>query len=368
MLIPALLFLVTSLHAIPPAECATLYSPNSEFSGSKAFEHIEKLTATGKRFAGSQNEKETARYIYETMLECGITATIQEFNVDTGDNKFRSCNVIGVKKGSSRQTICLTAHYDSVGGVGAVDNASGVGVLLELARVLAAFGCRESLIFVAFGAEETGLHGSRYYISTLEECVKDDIVAAVNIDTVGFGQRFEPGYVAEGAKLKQTPFWLLRKVYGISKDMDLDTEMYISAVNGHHLGRKLYGYCNGQHRSDHIAFLEKGIPAVSISFGPALYSDQGGFLHSESDTPDKVSKQNLKLAGEIAVSLIEKITNITPVPLQGAGNLGERYFIAEHEGELYGMKYVIGVALAVSSGAAALIIVLLLIKALKRAG
>ena len=86
----------------------------------------------------------------------------------------------GRKTGWSRQSVVVGAHYDHLGRGwpdvragnegqihnGADDNASGVAVLLELARILGAeLKPERSVVFVAFSGEEWGLKGSRHYVA-----------------------------------------------------------------------------------------------------------------------------------------------------------------------------------------------------------
>ena len=81
-------------------------------------------------------------------------------------------NVIGEKRGADRpeEIVVVCGHYDSCMGItGAADNAGGTAIMLELARVLGAEKSRRTLRFVAFAAEETGLHGSTYYADSLAE-------------------------------------------------------------------------------------------------------------------------------------------------------------------------------------------------------
>jgi hypothetical protein len=81
----------------------------------------------------------------------------------------------------------VSAHYDHLGQghPGADDNASGVAVMLELAKAIAS-GEKppRTLVFVAFSAEESGLLGSKYYV---EHPVfpLDKLIGVVNLDTVG---------------------------------------------------------------------------------------------------------------------------------------------------------------------------------------
>ena len=68
----------------------------------------------------------------------------------------------------------LSAHMDSVvGAPGANDNASGVGLMLELARVFKGYNTDKDLKFIAFGSEERGLLGARYYVDQLTQAERD---------------------------------------------------------------------------------------------------------------------------------------------------------------------------------------------------
>ena len=94
-------------------------------------------------------------------------------------------NVVGTKTGAiwpDRQYI-VGAHYDSVGNPGADDDASGVGGLLELARVYSQYDIGCTLKLIAFDAEETGLWGSRAYAGAHAD---DDIRAMIQLDMLAW--------------------------------------------------------------------------------------------------------------------------------------------------------------------------------------
>ena len=136
----------------------------------------------------------------KTALSAGSSsAAVQE-------QALPSQNVLGVIPGQgslSGQWVILGAHYDHVGFTqvtpdsiviynGADDNASGTSLLLELARYLGHYFTqgvarsldRRSLMFQAFGAEEVGLRGSRYFVDNPTVSI-DSIAAMVNLDMIG---------------------------------------------------------------------------------------------------------------------------------------------------------------------------------------
>jgi len=86
------------------------------------------------------------------------------------ERKSHSINVIGEHVGTDypEEIVVVCAHYDSHWrSPGATDNGGGTAVMIELARVLASRPTRRTIRFIAFGAEETGLHGSTFYANEL---------------------------------------------------------------------------------------------------------------------------------------------------------------------------------------------------------
>jgi len=93
------------------------------------------------------------------------------------EKKSYSVNVIGEMPGTdlADEIVVVCAHYDSHWRIsGAADNAAGTGVMMELARVLAARPSRRTVRFIAFAAEETGLNGSTFYADALARKARRD--------------------------------------------------------------------------------------------------------------------------------------------------------------------------------------------------
>jgi len=112
-----------------------------------------------------------------------------------------TANVLGLLPGSDpvlgREVVILGAHYDHVGDdpdrryAGASDDASGVGVLLEMARLWQETGYRpqRSVLFAAWGAQEPGEMGSSYYVDH-PVLPLDKTVAMLQLDAVGGGSGY----------------------------------------------------------------------------------------------------------------------------------------------------------------------------------
>lgn len=115
----------------------------------------------------------------------------------------RSQNVVGFQQGLSDSVVVLCAHYDHLGRLGeaifygANDNASGIAFLLTLAEQMKNQTPKYSLLWIAFGAEETGLNGSIYYALKSPCLPLDKIKCVLNFDLMGNGQE---GVMAVGGQ------------------------------------------------------------------------------------------------------------------------------------------------------------------------
>ena len=171
-----------------------------QVTGDLAYEHVLYLSEEiGARVAGSAEEAATADYIIAQFDSMGYDVEVQPFEYERRGTTYSSQNIIATKTGKIEQTVIIGAHYDSVserscddGSIltGAGDNASGIGVMLEAAEVLANYKTHGNIKFVAFGAEEVGLKGSIYYAEQMTTEEANNTVAMINLDSVGVGDHF----------------------------------------------------------------------------------------------------------------------------------------------------------------------------------
>ena len=156
------------------------------------------LTVSGKigsRPAGGKGERRAHDFVAKRFRAAGLDVTIAPFNVP---GRSRSRNVIGVLEAKSDCLQILMAHTDSVPpGLGANDNASGVGVLIGLAPKLVRLGPACDVWLVATGAEERVVIGTSYHVgaAALVKTVKnqgraEELRFALSVDMVGRGKRF----------------------------------------------------------------------------------------------------------------------------------------------------------------------------------
>ncbi|MFQ3213049.1 MAG: aminopeptidase YwaD [Marivirga sp.] len=162
-------------------------------------------------------------------------------------NKFQGINIIGKVEGKrSDSSIFFSAHYDHLGTLGqhifpgANDNASGVAMLLDLAKYYAKNQPIFDTYFLFTCAEELGLLGSYYYIQDPVSSLKH-IKLLINLDMVGTG---DEGITIVNAE-KQKKFF---------DQMEDENNHYLAAIKAR--GEA----CN----SDHCLFDRAGVPAVFI--------------------------------------------------------------------------------------------------------
>ncbi|RYD54989.1 MAG: M28 family peptidase [Sphingobacteriales bacterium] len=176
--------------------------------------------------------------------------------------KFKAANVCAMVKGTRQPDsfIFITAHYDHLGGMGsdtyfpgANDNASGIALLLNLARYYAVNPQPYSIGFICFAGEEIGLKGSEYYTKNPLVPLKR-IRFLLNTDLAGTGH---DGITVVNAKEYPNEFRLMNEIN--------DAEHLLPVIKSR--GKAA--------NSDHYYFSEKGVPAFFFYTmgGIAAYHD-----------------------------------------------------------------------------------------------
>jgi aminopeptidase YwaD len=192
----------------------------------------------------------------------------------------RDRNVVAELPGASEEVVVVGAHYDSVWrGNGAIDNATGVEGLLRVAGRLAGREHPRTLRFVAFGAEEIGLVGSRRHVAGIKERGEiEQVVGMVNLDCIGYGEKLEL-LCAPDALLERTQAEVAR--LGLDSRYEIVTELAAEAG------------------TDHLPFTRAGVPALSILHFP--YDE----YHLPEESPELVDERLLADAVDLAVAMVE---------------------------------------------------------------
>lgn len=189
----------------PPLKIDPVWAPTG--LGGRAFQHVAELVSFGERHTGSKGSLRGLKYLEEQLVAIGLKPVRDEWEDKIEKIKFINMSV--TLKGRSPHKIVIGCHHDTKNChtdshdfyfVGANDSASGVAMLIELARVLSAKKDRLATYeFVWFDGEESltwkwtlnrALFGSRHYVRRYEQSRIDnpeapEILAFVLIDMVG---------------------------------------------------------------------------------------------------------------------------------------------------------------------------------------
>ena len=144
--------------------------------------------SVGARPADSWGEIHAREFITGAFQQYGYFPLLQEFIATSGGGRIHSGNIIAVKEGDSAKRLVVGAHYDSAAvGEGYTDNATGIGLLLEVAARIKKVSTPYTVVFVAFGAGEDGQLGSQYYLDTLSKVDRRATIGMIDLDAPAGG-------------------------------------------------------------------------------------------------------------------------------------------------------------------------------------
>lgn len=302
---------VTPVHTLTVKPRRALAALPPVFSESRMLSDITHLASEAYkgRELGTPELDTAATYIARNFQQIGLlpggdgNSYFQTWRQDAGAPKGNIAlrNVIGILPGTNPQlagqSLVIGAHYDHLGTGwpdvraahqgkihhGADDNASGIAVMLELARqIVPKWQPERTIIFVAFTGEEAGLLGSRHYVSNAGDYPAEKIAAMLNLDTVG--------------RLGNNPVTLFgtgtaRELVHVFRGAGFVTGIPVNAVQDD------FG------SSDQAAFIQAGIPAVQ--FFASAHED----YHAPGDTVDKIDSAGLVKVAAILKEATEYLAN-----------------------------------------------------------
>ncbi|HRQ38792.1 MAG TPA: M20/M25/M40 family metallo-hydrolase [Chloroflexota bacterium] len=242
------------------------------------------------------------RWIFNEFIRVGngrLLVEADEFPYSSGGVTTSQQNIVATLPGRDPNAgvIVLSAHYDSRTfdpndgssfAPGANDNGSGVAVLLESARLLSAQEWNQTIVFVAFAAEEQGRYGSQHFVTQmLLQGMK--INAVFNFDIVG-GRPGIPQLVRA-----ITPGDASSATRELVRYMDLVRGFYVPQFGLEHL--------NAEDREgrwgDHLSFLHAGIPAVRLTES----QEDPTLQHNSGDVSAVMDFNYLRQVTQLAVAV-----------------------------------------------------------------
>lgn len=275
------------------------------FDGKRAFADLDKQVSFGPRVPGTRAHLECRDWLMTELEKSADRVELQTFTQVVNGKSLRLYNIFGIFNENAPKRIILCAHWDTRPTadeeldpanrrkpiVGANDGASGVAVLLELARQFKAKRPDVGIIIAFWDGEDYGpdvnnmLMGSRYFAKNMGK---------------------------------------LRPTYGILLDMvgDRDLQIYketnsvlaapdlvekVWRVAGE-LGYRKY-FPNAQKYTiidDHIPLIEAGVPCID------LIDFDYPYWHTLQDTVDKCSAQSLQIVGEVVAAVVYSEGAIKP--------------------------------------------------------
>jgi Iap family predicted aminopeptidase len=278
------------IMAVVAAGCGDDDEPASDggrFDAERAFADVEAQVAFGPRPAGSAANRRQAEFLAESLGEAGVRdVRVQRPHL----------NVVGTIPGTEQDSILIGAHHDTKdripGFVGANDGASGVAVVLEIARALPDQVEGPSVHLALFDAEEArgdrpfevdGTRGSRQYVR--------------------YAQR------GTGGTPPLPESMILLDLVGdcdlqIPREQNSDPQLYRDIALNAPDPEPFEGETSAI-LDDHIPFLRAGVPAVDLidfTFGPG--DSPGAWWHTTEDTLDKVCAESLDAVGEAVLAIL----------------------------------------------------------------
>lgn len=301
----------TSAPTASPTPAASPQTTAVAFDGDRAFEQVRKQVEFGPRPAGSAELAKTRDYIISELKSYGLNALTDEWTATTPVGQRRMVNVTAEIPGESADVIMLTSHYDTklykeFRFVGANDAGSSTGVLLELARVLAANKqkARYTYWLTFFDGEEAfcaeweqchnpnpanpkaplpdNTYGSRRFVSQLiDKGEAKRVRAMILLDMIGYQN------LQFGRDDMSTP-WLVDVVWQTARKLGY--------------GAQFQNRAEGVGGDDHEPFLRAGIDSLDI-----IQLNSYEYWHTSEDTLDKISPKSLKIVGDVLLASLPRI-------------------------------------------------------------
>lgn len=274
------------------------------FDGERAFAHVKKLVEAGPRVAGSKELARTREYIIGELRSSGLKISTDEFRTKTPVGERRMVNITAELPGETSDVLMLASHYDTklykeFRFVGANDGGSSTGVLLEMARTLAAGKQRPRFTywFVFFDGEEAfcknwddcgtptapdNTYGSRRFVARLvDQNELKRLRAMILLDMIGY-KKLELGRDPMSTR------WLVDIIWQTARELN-HSRYFVDREEG----------VGGD---DHEPFLRAGVDAVDL-----IQLNTYPHWHTAEDTLDKISAQSLQAVGEVVLASLPRV-------------------------------------------------------------
>ncbi len=293
-------------NAVDTRADSAIFIPS--FSGDSAYRWVQAQLAFGPRNPGSISHRQCRDFLLSQLQRWADTAWLQHFTWEIDGKLYHLSNIIARFQPTQPRRIWFTTHWDTrpyadedpnplnrqLPIPGANDGASGVAVLLELARILAQFPPNVGIDIILFDAEDMGTSddlerfciGSQYFAGTLPFGKPQ---YAINVDMVG---DLEAQFLMEENSVRAAPA-LVQRLWQIGQRLAPQHFLLES-------GPPVF--------DDHVRLIAAGIPAINIIdqklIGHQDSNPRRHYWHTLADTIDNISAETLAAVGQTLVELI----------------------------------------------------------------
>jgi Peptidase family M28 len=317
----------------------------ASIDGEAALRHASALAALGPHPWGSPRNQAAAAYVAAELRQAGLhSVELQAFE----RGGLSGTNVVATLPAPGEEFVVVAAHHDtSPGAPGALDDGGGVGILIELARVLAKGERRaRTVVLVSFDGEEASAPGkgtnagSRAFVERLGRRARS-LVGAFAIEMSGWKEGapvLHPIAYADPREKGRSviaPAWLVRAALDGSRAAGAPlgvgdpflSWLYQPAVRTFRV----------RFRGDDVSFLQAGHPALfaSDSSFSRFYPD----YHEPSDTADKLDAAALERMGRGVLGLVQALQTVPRGPAE------DRHWFAAF-GRVIGWPWLLGIGAA----------------------
>jgi hypothetical protein len=311
----ALLFLFfLSTACSPQPQVQVSYDPATlSFDSQSAFALQGELAGQFPyRSSGQPNNQLAAEWISQRMVSYGWSCKLDEWTEINYSLPVDLNNVVCTLPGNSTREILVVAHHDQSPATieGADNDASGIGILLELARVFASERpLPYTLVFVSTDGEEFGMLGSRRYIQT--HVNPQDIIVGISLDNLGKALYTGMKYENAGQFRKFGQIWLPLLARDVAKAAgDLWTVQLRGPLD------QVLDQAVPISQMDQGPMVRAGVPALGFAgvIPPESAALSWSTYHTPSDTMQYESAATLYQSGRITEALIRQLLSMDSFP------------------------------------------------------
>jgi alkaline phosphatase isozyme conversion protein len=306
-----LLWLVSPLagrrEEIPPLSRFPLsFDPSQAYGITRKF-----VTQFPSRVLGSLEARQSTGYLHDYLEKLGYRIDYSHFDARIARRKQVGRNVLAYKQGQTGEIIAVIAHLDTAKTTvqGASENGSGVGVLLEMARVFAAQATRRSLLFILSDGGEWGGLGAWDLATSYPE--RERIVAVLSLDHVCIGDLAALTLEETGQLKGYTPPWLRSIALQAAGSQGLPVEAS-SGIQEHFERAFLIS------RADQGPFLRAGIPSINLGSKAVDGVQEKAISHSDRDTIENLKISSFKGYGFAAERIMRTLDELPFIPAESS--------------------------------------------------